>query len=85
MAVNVRVEAKRLPPNASRQERDVNLQRLLRIFKRMCNEAGVMHSLKEHEFFQRKCDIRRRKDSLRKMAARQEFKEKETGERNRDV
>jgi len=76
--VRVRVEAKRLPMNASRQERDIHIQRLLRVLKRACNEYGVQQSLKEHEFYQRPCDIRRRKKALRLMAARQEFTEKET-------
>lgn len=77
----VRVEAKRLPHNASGKERMDNLQRLLKVFKRQCNEYGVLQSFRDHEFFQRKCDLRRRKDAMRKMAARQEFKD--PAERNK--
>jgi len=62
---NVRVEAKRLPSNASKAERDKALTTLLRILKRACNEYGVSASLKEREFFVRKCDIRRRKRQMR--------------------
>jgi len=62
---NVRIEAKRLSPNASRAERDKSLAILLRIFKRACNEAGIMHSLKEHESFIRKTDIKRRKKMMK--------------------
>jgi ribosomal protein S21 len=69
----VRVEAKRLPQNATRQEREYNLVKLLRIFKRACNDYGVMHSFKEHEFFVRKCDVRRRKRIAKLAASRQEF------------
>jgi ribosomal protein S21 len=72
----VRVEAKKLPPNASRQDREYQLVRLLRIFKRMCNEYGIPAAYKEHEFFVRKCDKRRRKRMAKKAAARQEGTDK---------
>lgn len=62
---NVRVEARRLPPNASKAERDKSLSQLLRIFKRACNEYGIMHELKERESFVRKTDIKRRKKQAR--------------------
>ncbi len=58
MAVNVRVEAKRL-----------NVLTLVRIFKRACNEAGVMHEFKEHEFFVRKTDKKRRKKMIKRRGA----------------
>ncbi len=62
---NVRVEARRLPPNASRADRDRSLMQLLRIFKRACNEYGIMHELKEREYFVRKTDIKRRKKQMK--------------------
>jgi ribosomal protein S21 len=68
MSYNVRVEAKRLPPNASRNDRDRSLQTLLKILKRACNEYGIPNILKEKEFFQRPCDIRRRKREAKKRA-----------------
>lgn len=61
---NVRIEAKRLP-NATKADRDRSLAQMLRILKRACNEYGVMHSLKEHEFFIRKTDKKRRKKMLK--------------------
>lgn len=85
--VRVRVEAKKLPLSASRQDRERGLSQLLRIFKRKCNEYGIMHSLKEHEFFQRKCDLRRRKRDAKLAMARQEFptdREKERSDRQRN-
>ena len=81
--VNVRVEAKRLHPNASRYEREVAVTRLLRALKRQCNEVGVMQDYRDHEFFQRKCDLRRRKRQMRLIAARQEFPVVVKEERNR--
>lgn len=62
----VRVEAKRLPPNATRQEREKSAQQLLRVFKRACNEYGVMHMYKEHEFYIRPGDKKRRAKAARK-------------------
>lgn len=66
----VRVEMKKLPLNASRQDRERSLSILLRILKRACNDYGIPHSLKEHEFFQRKCDLRRRKKQQARLMAR---------------
>jgi ribosomal protein S21 len=62
----VRVEAKKLPPNPTRQEREKSCIQLQRAFKRACNEYGIMHSIKEHEFFIRKTDKNRRKKMLKK-------------------
>jgi ribosomal protein S21 len=60
--VRVRVEVKKLPISVA-----------LRILKKKCTEYGIPHELKEHEFFVRKCDKRRRKRMHRLMMARQEF------------
>lgn len=53
MAVNVRVEVK----SNSRSDQ----QNLMRRFKRACNEAGIMHLIKEHQYYEKPCDKRRRK------------------------
>ena len=85
MAVNVRIEARRLPPGATKSDRDRATQSLLRTFKRACNEAGVMHKYKEKEFFVRKCDIRRRKELMRRRApleAELKAKEEKTKDKN---
>ena len=85
MAVNVRIEARRLPPNASKSERDRAVQSLLRTLKRACSEAGVTHELKEHEFFTRKCDIRRRKRVMKARAPMEaELKAKEEAKEKKD-
>lgn len=62
----VRVEAKRLPPNPTRQERERSCVQLLRSFKRACNEYGIMHSVREHEFFIRKTDKKRHKKMIKR-------------------
>jgi ribosomal protein S21 len=62
---NVRVEAKSLSPHASQSDRDHAFRILLTVFKRRCNEYGVMKSYKEHEYFESKPekDRRKRKES----------------------
>jgi ribosomal protein S21 len=52
MSVNVRVE---LRPGA-RQD----VQGLLRRFRRACNEAGVIHDYRSHEFYEKPCEKRNR-------------------------
>ena len=88
MAVNVRIEAKRLPPGANRGDRERSTQILLRIFKRACNEAGIMHDFKEHEFFIRPTDKRRRKRMIRARGAAEannpESKDKKDSKNNRE-
>ena len=59
-AVNVRVEAK-WPPHASDSDKQRIGYGLAKTFKRVCNEAGVMHSFKEHEFYIKPSEKRRRK------------------------
>jgi ribosomal protein S21 len=66
--VRVRVEAKRLPMNSTRQERERSCTSLLRAFKRACNEYGIMPTLKEHEHFVRNTDKKRRKKMMKQIA-----------------
>lgn len=73
----VRVEAKRLSPNPSRQEREKSCVSLLRALKRACDDYGINHAYKEHQYFIRKTDKRRQKESLKKYAARFGWKDKE--------
>jgi ribosomal protein S21 len=81
---NVRVEAKRLPFNASKAERDRAAVTLLRIFKRACNEAGVMSTFKEHEFFIRPTDVKRRKRMNKIRGAARAEEEKTTKKEKKD-
>jgi len=81
MAVNVRIEAKRLPLNANRSDRERSSQTLIRVFKRACNEAGIMHDFKEHEFFIRRTDKKRRKKMLKIRGAAEGVKTEEVNQR----
>lgn len=84
MAVNVRIEAKRLPQGASRADRERASQTLLRVFKRACNEAGIMHDYKEHEFFIRKTDKLRRKRMIKARGAVEGSKSEENPRNKKD-
>lgn len=53
MSVNVRVEA--------RPDRRFDIVNLLRRFKRACNEFGVTHEFKRHEYYEKPCEKRNRR------------------------
>lgn len=78
----VRVEMKKLPLNASRQERERSVAILLRIFKKMCENYGIQQECREREFFQRPCDVRRRKRQQAQLMARTDGASRERGNRN---
>ena len=61
MAVNVRVEFKTYHGN-NRFDRERAALSLIRQFKRAVNEAGVLHTLKEKEFYEKRGEKRRRKE-----------------------
>lgn len=61
----VRLEAKRFSLQSNRQ----HILIMLRTFKKMCSEY-FQRELKDREYFQRKCDIRRRKRMQKKLMAR---------------
>ena len=61
MAVNVRVEMRKMSPNPSREERDRSFQGLMKAFKKACDTSGILKLHKKYESFERNTDIRRRK------------------------
>lgn len=58
---NVRVEARDLPYNPTREERDRNFRNLMSAFRQACNKAGIMKAIKKQEFYESKAQIARRK------------------------
>lgn len=66
----VRVEARRLPPYASQEDRDREGRSLINRFKRVCHENNILHQIKVHEYFVRPCDKRRQKKAQRMLAIR---------------
>jgi ribosomal protein S21 len=66
----VRVEARRLPPYATQEDRDREGRSLINRFKRVCHENNILHQIKVHEYFIRPCDKRRQKKAQRLLAIR---------------
>lgn len=58
---NVKVVAKHLSPNPSRDERDRNFKMLFTSFKRAVAQSGVLKEYKKHESYESKGQKRRRK------------------------
>lgn len=69
--VRARVELKKLPINATSTEKWKAFEKLKRDFKKAVHQARVLHDLKDHEFFVRKCDIKRRKKAMKALAIKQ--------------
>jgi ribosomal protein S21 len=64
----VRVSVDDLSPSAQRQSKDKICMILQRMFKKACQEYGVMQMYKEKEFFVSKGEKRRRRKLRKKMA-----------------
>jgi len=61
MAVNVRVELRLGRGNNSPVDRDRAFKMLLKEFNNRVNETGILHAIKEREFYQSKSEKRRKK------------------------
>lgn len=68
----VRVEARRLPPYATQEDKDREGRSLINRFKRVCHENNILHQIKVHEYFIRPCDKRRQKKAQRLLAIRRQ-------------
>ena len=64
----VRLEVKRLPSSARKEDHMRNLTIMQRIFRRMCNDYGINQEYRDHEFFIRESDKRRRKKMAKRHA-----------------
>lgn len=61
MVANVKVVAKHMGHNPSREERDRNFKSLFTAFKRAVAQSGVLKEYKKHENYESKGQKRRRK------------------------
>ncbi len=61
MVANVKVVAKPISHNPSREERDRNFKFLFTAFKRAVAQSGVLKEYKKHENYESKGQKRRRK------------------------
>lgn len=64
----VRVSVDDLSPSAQRQSKEKVCMILQRMFKKSCQEYGIMQMYKEKEFFVSKGEKRRRRKLQKKMA-----------------
>ena len=58
---NVKVEAKDIPYNASRDEIDRNFRNLMAAFRQQCNKAGILKEIKKREFYETPSRVKRKK------------------------
>ena len=58
---NVRVELRDCPPNASREERERAFRSMFAVFKRRCNELGILAECKQREYYESPGEKKRRK------------------------
>ena len=47
-----------------------DMEKFLKRFKRVCNREGILKEMKQHAYFEKPCDRRRRKDRERARAIR---------------
>ena len=78
---NVRVEAKDLHYNASRDEVDRNFRNLMAAFRQQCNKAGILKEIKKREYYETPSRVRRKKERekevmLLKLKMKESFIEK---------
>lgn len=61
MPKNFKVEAKRLSRDASDEDRQKNFDILMRNFRRAADAYDLDHIMKEHQFYQKPSEKKRRK------------------------
>ena len=54
-----------MPLKVTRSKNE-DMERFLKRFKRMCNREGILKEIKQHAFYEKPCDRRRRKERERK-------------------
>lgn len=74
----VKVYAERMSGGVKRRK---NIQDLVKEFRRQCDDYGIKHIYKEHEFYEKPSDKKRR---LKRQKERELMKEK-TEEDRRDI
>lgn len=60
-ATRVRVELRDCSPNASKEEKERAFRSMFSVFKRRCNEAGIVSEWKRRQFYESPGEKRRRK------------------------
>lgn len=68
----VRVEQKDLPFHASREERDRAFKHMLAYFKRLVNDAKILSTYKEKQFYESPSEKKKRKKKESKIESQKE-------------
>ena len=71
MATNVKVYAKKISNNASREEKDKNFKQLLSNFKRQVKENGIIDLWQEKQFYKSKSE--KKKETIKKASRKYIF------------
>jgi small subunit ribosomal protein S21 len=66
------------------QRNSGRLQQVMRKFKKMCDRAGISRDIRRHEFYEKPCEIRKRKDLRNKINFQRKMKELE-GSRSEQI
>jgi ribosomal protein S21 len=69
---NARVSVDMLPKGVQRAHRDKQLDVLKRMFKRVCVKIGLLHEMKEREYYIKPGEKRRRAERQKKANAREQ-------------
>lgn len=80
--MSVKVEAKKLSPNANSSERQRNFDNMLRAFRRAVQDCGIAQQYNEHAYYEKPSDKKRRK---RRQRLRQLEYERQEEARSRKV
>ena len=72
----VRVEARPLHPNASKEDKERNFKIMFAIFKRAVDNSGILTRFKEKQFYESKGQKRRRKIKESALQRRKEVQTK---------
>ena len=86
---NVKVEAKDIPYNASRDEIDRNFRNLMAAFRQQCNKAGILKEIKKREYYETPSRLARKKRKekevlLLKLKMKEAFIERPKPKRKKD-
>lgn len=73
---NVRVQIKRLGPDASKESKDRMLRESVKFFRRKVDELGIITQWKENQYFESKSEKRRRKQKMAALIRRKDRPDK---------
>lgn len=82
--MTVRVEAKKISHNADQYEKKKNFEQMMKAFRNAVDEYGVKQAYKDHEFYEKPSEKKRRKEKQKVRQFEYEAKEKLNPRAKRD-